>query len=113
MAAKNGTLQFMFAGGLRRTYSFYFDDTAGNPARFSLDGKAAAGSPDNIVVPAPCAVADMSLEAATGQTTTVIKVNDQPVSVILNANYLAALSLRAPLGLVLNGGSKLQMFQLA
>ena len=111
MAAQNGTLTLEFPNRSRVTYSIYFDDTATNPVRFSKDGKAGANSPDYLNVPI-CGIADLVIAAATGQTTTVIKRNDLSISTILNANYLAAITNRPFLGLVVPGG-KLTMIQVA
>lgn len=113
MAAQNGTITYQFAGGVRRTYSFYLDDTAGNPVRWSLDGKAGAASVTDITAQAPCAIADFVIAAASGQTTTTFKINDYPVSTILNANYLASVTFRPPLNLVMKQGDKLTAFQVA
>jgi len=111
MAAANGTMSMVFAGGVRRTYSIYLDDMAGNPVRYSLDAKAGAASPDNIVLPLPSAIIDITIEAATAKTTTTIKDNDVPVSVILNANFLSTVTNRPVPGIVLGANHKLTMFQ--
>jgi len=43
MAAKNGTLTVSHPNTPQKdSISFYLDDTAGNPARFSMAGKAVA-----------------------------------------------------------------------
>lgn len=113
MAAQNGTIQLEFPGGMTTTYSFYLDDTAGNPVRFSRDAKAGATSPDNVVVGNVCAIVDIAIAAASGQTTTTVKVNDIPVSVLLNANFLASITNRPHPNIVLRPGAKLTMFQVA
>jgi hypothetical protein len=113
MAAAYGTTTLMFGGGVSRTYSNYYDDTAGNAVRWSLDAKAGAGSPDNVVVPVSCMITDLTIAAASGQSTTTIKVNDQPVSVLLNANFLAAVTNRPKINVMLRAGDKLTMFQVA
>lgn len=114
MAAKNGTLTLRYPGKQHEILSFYLDDTAGNLVRFSKDGKAGAASPDNYYNgKGNCFITDICIEAATGQTTTVVKVNDSPISVLLNANYLAAVLGRIPLNQPLPRGSKLTMVQIA
>ena len=111
MAAANGTITFEFPNRTRATYSIYLDDTAGNPVRFSKDGKAGTVSPDFLNVPM-VGIADITIASATGQSTTVIKRNDMAMSTILNANYLASVVNRPFLGLVVPGG-KLTMIQVA
>jgi hypothetical protein len=60
-----------------------------------------------------CAIVDVILEGATAKTTTVIKINDSPVSTLLNALYLATVVTRPPIDIVLFPGQKLTMVQVA
>lgn len=113
MAAQNGTITFTTPQGQSVTYSFYLDDTAGNPVRWSKDAKAGAAAPDSIIVNRPCWITDLTIAAASGQTTTTIKVNDSPVSVLLNANFLASVTNRPKLGIALRPGDKFTAFQVA
>jgi len=113
MAAQYGTVTFERPNRTRFTYSVYFDDTAGNPVRFARDGKSGTAAPDNIVATEIMGIVDICLAAATGQTTTVIKVNDNPVSTILNAIYLASITTRPEPGTIIFPGQKLTMVQIA
>lgn len=113
MAAKNGTLT-LGTGPFRKTLSVYASDAAGVAFTFSASGKADANSPNSYFCPAPGMwLMDFCLEAATGQTTSVIYVNDVPVATILNANQLASIQSRPNLGIALRGGDKLTIFQVA
>lgn len=113
MAAAQGTISFERPNGTRFTYSIYFDDTAGNPVRFLKDGKAAAASPDNLIMGEIAGIKDIVLLAASGQSTTVIKINDYPVSTVLNALHLAAITTRPTPDIVIRPGQKLTMVQVA
>lgn len=113
MAAQNGTITLLRPNGLRKVLSIYASDSAGASITISSDGKADANAPAFFLAPGACGVEDFCLAAATGQTTTTIKVNDVPQSVVLNANYLAAVTTRPPIGIVLRKGDKLTMVQVA
>lgn len=113
MAAQNGTITFQRPSGTKFTYSFYLDDSAGNAVRWLKDGKAGSASPDNQIVTEPCVIKDFCIAAASGQTTTVIKINDQPVSVLLNAAHLATIYYRPEPNIFLAPGQKLTAVQLA
>lgn len=113
MAAQNGVVTFERPNGTKFTYSVYFDDTATNPVRWLKDGKAAAASPDNLIITEVSAVVDVVLAAASGQTTTVVKKNDLPVSTLLNALHLASITTRPVPGILCLPGQKLTMIQVA
>jgi len=113
MAAQNGTVLFQRPSGTKFSVSVYFDDTALNPVRWLKDGKAAAGSPDNLLITEPVVIKDICLAAASGQTTTTIKINDQPVSVILNAIHLASITTRPEPNVYVSPNQKLTMVQVA
>jgi len=113
MAAAQGIITFERPNKSKFSYSIYLDDTAGNPVRFLKDGKAAAGSPDNLVSTELCAIVDIILEGATAKTTTVVKINDLPVSTLLNALFLASVTTRPSPDIVLWPGRKLTMVQVA
>lgn len=113
MAAQNGVVQFERPNKSRFTYSVYFDDTAGNPVRWLKDGKAAAASPDFLQIGELCAIVDVCLAAASGQTTTVVKINDLPVSTLLNALHLASITTRPEPAVVVFPGQKLTAVQVA
>lgn len=109
MAAQNGVLHIVTQRGTLDV-SLYFDDSAGNPVRLSLTGKAAAASPDflNIVG----VVTDFVLAAATGQTTTQVVVNGVPRGdYFLNALHLASVTVRPQLRIPISG--TLRLYQLA
>lgn len=114
MAAKNGTITFSrpFSPS-KMMVSIYLDDTAGHAVRFSKDTKADANSPDNFIANEILGVEDVCIEAATGQTTTIVKVNDISAAALLNANHLAAITSRPEPGVVLYPSNKLTLVQLA
>lgn len=114
MAAQNGV--FMLVGRSGQTYniSCYFDDTAGNPVRFSQAGKAGTGSPTEWTPPEPCALVDVTMAAASGQTTTQLARNGQPTGdYLLNALHLASIATRPALRVVYHQLAKLGAYQLA
>jgi len=113
MAAAQGTISFERPNKTKFTYSIYFDDTAGNPVRFLKDGKAGAASPDFLNIQELSAIVDIVLAGASAQTTTVIKLNDNPISTILNALHLASIVNRPEPGILCLPGHKLTMVQLA
>ncbi len=114
MAAKNGTISLEYPNPmLNHTLSFYASDVAGVSIKMAKDGKADANSPDRFVAKSLCVVTDVCLEAATGQTTTVVKVDGTPKHVLLNANYLAANAQRPPLNQLLYPGQELSLYQAA
>jgi len=114
MAAQNGAIVISHPNTPQKDLiSFYLDDTAGNPVRFSRTGKAGAASPDNLVFDRWSGIEDISIAAASGQTTTTIQRNDITIAVILNANHLVSVQFRPEPGLIFAPGQKLTMFQVA
>lgn len=114
MAAQNGVAKFRGQSGMTYSLSFYCDDTAGNPVRFSQAGKAGAGSPTDWTPNEPVALLDFCLAAATGQTTTQIVRNGQPTGDnLLNALHLASVTTRPDLTIPFNSVSKFGAYQLA
>lgn len=114
MAAQNGIASFRGKSGMTYSVSFYCDDTAGNPVRWSQAGKAGAGSPTDWTPPEPVVMFDFVLAAATGQTTTQVARNGQPTGdYLLNAVYLASITTRPPLSIVFTPLAKVGAFQLA
>lgn len=114
MAAQNGV--FHFVGRSRATYSVsaYFDDSSGNPVRFSQAGKAGATSPTDWTPCEPVILVDVCLAAASGQTTTQLVRNGQPTGdIILNAMHLASITTRPHLTIGFNPTNKVGAFQLA
>lgn len=114
MGAAQGIVTFERPNHTRFSYSVYFDDTANNPVRWLKDGKAGATSPDWLVMNEPLvAIQDICLAAASGQTTTVVKINDLPVSTHLNALHLASITTRPEPAIFITRGQKLTMIQVA
>lgn len=114
MAAKNGALIISHPNNPQKDiYSYYLSDVAGVSAKFSRTGKADANSPDNIVFDQWSGIEDISLEAATGQTTTTICKNDVTIGVLLNANHLVSVNTRPEPGYIFAPGQKLTMYQVA
>lgn len=114
MAAQNGIFMLKGRSGMTYNLSAYFDDTAGNPVRFSQAGKAGTGSPTEWTPPEPCALIDVCLAAASGQTTTQLARNGQPTGdYLLNALHLASITTRPQLAVVYHQLAKLTAFQLA
>lgn len=114
MAAQNGV--FHLIGNSGRTYdiSSYFDDTAGNPVRFSQAAKAGAASPTEWTPPEGCRLTDVVIAAASGQTTTQICKNGQPTGdYLLNALHLASITTRPVLNIGYGPLAKLTAYQLA
>lgn len=115
MAAQNGIAVFV---GLqsKQTYhiSFYLDDTAGNPVRWSQAAKAIATSPPDWTPPEQVALIDFIIAAASGQTTTQMLRNGQPTGdYLLNAVYLASITTRPPLRIGFSPIGKVGANQLA
>lgn len=113
MAASNAIITFERPNKSRFSVSAYLDDTNTNPVRFSRDAKAIATSPDYLQINELCAIVDVVIVSATGQTTTIVKVNDMPVSNLINAVHLASVAYRPDLAIVAWPGNKLTMTQLA
>lgn len=114
MAAQNGVMMFKGRSGMTYNISFYVDDTAGNPVRFSQAGKAGAGSPTEWTPPEPVALVDVCLAAASGQTTTQLARNGQPTGdYLLNALHLASIATRPQLAIVYTPLAKVGAYQLA
>lgn len=101
MAAQNGVIHIVGQFG-SKDVSCYFDDTAGNPVRFSMTGKAAAGSPDFLALPG--IITDFVLAAASGQTTTQLVRDGVPTGdYLLNALHLASVTTRPKLAIPTGG----------
>jgi hypothetical protein len=115
MAAQNGIMNFVGAQtGQTYSVSFYLDDTAGNPVRFSQAGKAVATSPTDWTPPEVVVLTDVIIGAASGQTTTQILRNGQPTGdYLLNAVYLASVTNRPALRVIFTPVAKMGANQLA
>ncbi len=113
MAAQQGIITFETPEGARFSYSMYLDDVATNPVRFLKDGKAGVSSPDNMIIDRLCAIVDVVIAAAPAQTTLVIRKNDMPVTTLLDALQLAAITTRPSPDLVYYPGQKLTITQVA
>jgi hypothetical protein len=112
MAAQQGQAHFIGQSGRGYIQSLYFDDTAGNPVRWSGGGKASATSPTEWKPSETVTLVDLVLAAATGQTATDFYVNDQGTGdVILNALHLASVTFRPRPNVKLGG--KITMKQIA
>ena len=115
MAAQNGIAVLLgLQSGQTYNISFYLDDTAGNPVRFSQAAKATATSPTEWTPPELVQLRDFIIAAASGQTTTQIVRNGQPTGdYLLNAVYLASITTRPPLNIMFGPVHKLGAYQLA
>lgn len=114
MAAQNGIAGFVGKSGMTYNVSFYLDDTAGNPVRFSQAGKAGASSPTDWTPPEPVALVDFCIGAASGQTTTQFLRNGQPTGdIILNAVHLASVNTRPALRVLFSPLARFGALQIA
>jgi hypothetical protein len=114
MAVANGICTFRGKSGMSYHISTYFDDTAGNPLRFSQSGKAGAASPTDWTPNEPVVLIDLCLGSASAQTTTQIARNGQPTGDnLLNAMHLVSVTARPDLSLPFNSVSKFGAYQLA
>jgi len=114
MAAANVIFNFKGKSGQSYSISSYFDDSAGNPARFNAAGKAAAGSPTDWTPSEPVVLVDMVIAAASGQTMTQITRNGQPTGdMLLNAVHLASITTRPPLRIPYGAGMRVGAYQIA
>jgi len=115
MAAQYGTVQATgLRSGMTYTKDVYFDDTAGNPARFDTGNGASATSPTQFQFPEPVIITDIVLAAATGQTKTLIARDGKPTGDILrNALHLASVTVRPALRIGLGARQVFTMVQLA
>jgi len=106
-----GTWTVQYRNGQRQVFSFYYSDAAG-PCRFQKDGIATVVSPDLFYNTIPCVLIDICFPAQPATITyLVIKINDNPASVLLAANYLAANYNRISPNLPLGVGHKLTFVQ--
>jgi len=114
MAAQNGIAHFVGASGMTYDVSFYLDDTANNPVRWSQAGKAIATSATDWTPPEIVVLKDFIIAAASGQTTTQMLRNGQPTGdILLNAVFLAAITTRPGLSIVYTPVAKVGALQLA
>ncbi len=113
MAAQNGAMVISHPDGTKDIYNLYFSDSAGVSVKLSRSGKADANSPDNIVFDRWSGIEDISLAAATGQTTTTVARNDVVIATLLNALHLAAITTRPEPNLIFAPGQKLSLYQVA
>lgn len=103
MAAQNGVATFKGKSKMTYSVSFYLDDTAGNPVRWSQASKASATSPTDWQPPEPVVLTDICIAAASGQTTTQMTRNGIPTGdYLLNAVHLAAITFRPVLAIPFN-----------
>lgn len=114
MAAQNGVAYFKGKSGVTYAVSFYCDDSAGNPVRWSTGGKAGAGSPTDWTPSEPVALTDFVMAAASGQTTTQLVRNGQPTGdYLLNAIHLASVTTRPALVIPYSPSAKVGAYQIA
>jgi len=113
MAAASGTITLRRANGSALIISQYHSDAAGVTVKVSRDGKADANSPGDFFADTFYGIEDYCLGSATGQTTTVVKVNDQPAGILLNANHLASVTVRPNPGIIVRPGQKVTFYQVA
>ncbi len=101
MAAAAGVVTFIDPQGNKITRHVYFDDTAGNPVRWSAGGaKASATSPTYFTCPSLVKMIDMVMDGATAKTITQVLGNDMDTgNMLLNSLYLAAVVIRPPLSI--------------
>ncbi len=111
MAAQNGNLRFSVPPGVPFNVSMYLNDTAANFATFSRSGKAGATDTNFLQFNRAVALEDMVIAAATGQTTSVLYLDDVPAEPYLNSQYLASVTTRPPINRLIPGGTKIQVLQ--
>ena len=115
MAASSATAYFRGRKtNMSYIQSIYLDDTAGNPIRFGIGGKATATSPTSVKFNEPVDLVDFCIAAATGQTTTALFRNNVATGdYITNALHLASVTFRPALRVYFPALIDIQMTQLA
>ena len=114
MGVAYGVASFVGKSGMTYNVSTYFDDTPGNPVRFSQAGKAGAGSATDWTPSEAVALVDFCLLAASAQTMTQLLRNGQPTGdMLLNALHLAAIATRPALRVVFSPMARVSAIQLA
>jgi len=115
MAAQYGNTAIRFDDGTSVNLNTYFDDTAGNLARFDPDGSGVGtASPTDYTIPKNGVVSDVCLAAATAQTRTSIIVAGRASGTVLhNALHLASIVTRPYVGIRVFAGQKIQFKQIA
>jgi len=114
MAASYGTITFEKPGGLTFTKDVYFDDAAGAAVRWDEGSGASATSTTFYTPRSLCAITDVCIATATGQTKTSIVLNSIPAGGILrNSLHLASVVTRPHMAVLLPAGTELKLIQLA
>ena len=112
---KNGSMSIILATGETRNVDLYSSDVANALVNFDGGLGASATSPDYFTMPMSGVIRDFTVVTGMADTTKwQVVINGQPVgSMIRYTEFLDSLNNRPPVNIVVGGGAKITLNQLA
>jgi len=114
MAATEGTVTFVGQSGRTYIKDMYLSDTANTPVNWDGGAGASATSPEDVTIPEPCFMSDVSVVTGAAQTKLQVIRNGAGTGDFLRQSlHLNTLALRPQLRIPFMPGDRIAMLQIA